>query len=104
LITFQYFSGCPGAEATLRNLLCVQTELGIPESEIELVEVPHPSLAEKYRFQGSPTILVNGRDIVTGEEASGFSYTCRVYPFDETRAGVIPVDFIRQKLSELRAG
>jgi hypothetical protein len=104
LITFQYFDGCPNAEATLRNLLSVQTELGIPESEVELVEVPHPSLAEKYRFQGSPTILVNGRDIVTGEEPVGFSYTCRVYLLDENRSGVIPTDFIRQKLSELRVG
>ena len=104
MITFQYFMGCPGAEETLRNLLSVQAELGIPESELELVEVTHPSLAERHRFQGSPTILVNGKDLVTGEEPSGFSYACRIYSFDETRAGVIPVDFIRQRLSELQVG
>ena len=96
--------GCPGAEATLRNLLAVRAELGIPESEIELVEVTHPSLAERYRFQGSPTILVDGKDIVTGEEPSGFSYTCRIYPFDKIRPGVIPVGFIRQRMSDLRGG
>jgi len=104
LITFQYFDGCPNAKATLENLLSLKAELGIPESEIELVEVPDPSLAEEFRFQGSPTILVNGRDIATGEEPYGFSYTCRVYFFDGTQTGVIPKEYIRRKLLEYREG
>lgn len=100
MITFQYFDGCPNAQATLENLLSLREELRVPESEIELIEVPDPSLAEQYRFQGSPTILVDGRDIATGDKPSGFSYTCRVYFFGETRTGVIPRDFIRRKLLE----
>ena len=100
MITFQYFDGCPNAEVSLENLYSAGKELGIPESDIELVEVPDPSLAEKCRFQGSPTILVEGRDITTGEEPSGFSYTCRVYFFGGIQTGVIPRDFIREKLLE----
>jgi hypothetical protein len=100
LITFQYFDGCPNAQTTLDNLLSVREELGIPESSIELVEVPDPAQAEEHRFQGSPTILVDGRDITTGETPSGFYYTCRVYSFEGESAGVIPKDLIRDRLIE----
>ena len=103
MIIFQYFEGCPNAQATLENLLSLIAELGIAESAIELVEVPDPSLAEKCRFQGSPTILVNGVDIVTGEEPSGFSYNCRVYFLDGAQTGVIPREFIKRRLLEQRA-
>ena len=103
LITFQFFDGCPNAQVTLDNLLSVMEELGLHEAELEMIEVPDPSLAEEAHFQGSPTILVDGRDISTGEEPSGFSYTCRVYSFGEMRTGVIPRDFIREKLVEYRS-
>ena len=102
MITFQYFEGCPNAQATLDNLREVGEELGIPKTDIELLEVPDPALAERNRFQGSPTILLNGKDITTGEVPSGFSYTCRVYSFDGEVTGVIPKEFIREKLSELQ--
>ena len=100
MIQFQHFDGCPNAQTTLDNLLSVSEELGIPESSIELVEVPDPAQAEEHRFQGSPTILVNGRDITTGEIPSGFHYTCRVYSFEGGSTGVIPREFIRARLIE----
>lgn len=100
LITFQYFDGCPNAQTTLDNLLSVRKELGIPESSIEVVEVPDPAQAEEQEFQGSPTILVDGRDITTGEIPSGFNFTCRVYSFDGQSTGVIPREFIRARLIE----
>jgi len=99
LITFQYFDGCPNAQATLDNLREVAEELGIPVDDIQLVEVPDPSQAEEHRFQGSPTILVDGRDITTGEVPEGFSYTCRIYSFGGERTGVIPRDLIREGLA-----
>jgi hypothetical protein len=98
LITFQYFVGCPNAQVTLDNLLEVREELGIPEAHIQLVEVPDPGQAEEHRFQGSPTILVDGRDITTGEVPVGFSYTCRIYSFDGEATGVIPIEIIRERL------
>ncbi len=99
MITFQYFDGCPNAQATLDNLLEVGEELGIPENHIQLVEVPDPAQAEEHRFQGSPTILVDGSDITTDEAPTGHSYTCRLYSFDGEATGVIPKRFIRKKLA-----
>jgi len=100
VITFQYFDGCPNARVTLDNLLEVTKELGTAETDIQIVKVPDPAQAEVQRFQGSPTILVDGRDITTGEVPDGFSYTCRVYSFGGKATGVIPKEFIRQRLAE----
>jgi hypothetical protein len=100
LIEFQYFDGCPNAQETLDNLRSVREELGIPESSVEMVEVPDPAQAEERRFQGSPTILIDGRDITTGEVPSGFNYTCRMYWFEGEPTGVIPREFIRARLME----
>jgi hypothetical protein len=99
LITFQYFDGCPNARATLDNLREVAEELGIPEGHIQVVEVPDPAEAQEQRFQGSPTILVDGRDITTGEVPDGFRYTCRVYSFGGKTTGVIPPEVIRERLA-----
>lgn len=100
MITYQYFAGCPNAGRTLENLLAVMEELGIPESSVEMVHVPDVALAEECRFQGSPTILVDGRDIVTGATPSGFHFSCRVYAFDGESGGAIPRAFIRTRLRE----
>jgi hypothetical protein len=98
MIQFQYFEGCPNAKLTLEHLHAAQKELGIEEQEIEIVEVPDAASSERLHFQGSPTILVDGVDIYTGEKPDGNSYTCRVYTFDGKRTGVIPLEFIRAKL------
>ncbi len=100
MIQFQYFEGCPNAKQTLEHLYTVQKELSLDKQEIEIVEVPDAASSEIVHFQGSPTILVNGVDIYTGLKPTDNSYTCRVYTFDGRRTGVIPVEFIREKLRE----
>jgi hypothetical protein len=98
MIEFQYFNGCPHATKTLQNLREVLAEMGIGENELHIIDVPSPESAQKMKFQGSPSILVDGVDIYTGAEPEGFSYSCRVYEFDGGRTGVIPREFIRRKL------
>ena len=102
MITFQFFDGCPNSTKTLSNLKEVLVELDIPESEIEIIEVPGLQEAEKIRFQGSPTILIDGVDIYSLRIPEDYSYTCRVYNFEGNRTGVIPKDFIREKIRKLR--
>lgn len=100
LITFQYFDGCPHAGTTLENLLGVLDELGIPESVVERIRVEDAAHAEACRFQGSPTILVDGVDLVTGEVPFGFHYACRMYSFEGGPSGSVPRDLIRARLAE----
>lgn len=85
------FDGCPNAKDTLGNLKEVLKELEISEKEIEILEIPDLQKAEKFKFQGSPTILIEG-----------FSYTCRIYNFKGGKTGIIPKDFIKEKITALR--
>lgn len=45
------------------------------------MEIPDLQKAEKFKFQGSPTILIDGLDIYLMQVPEGFSYTCRIYNF-----------------------
>jgi hypothetical protein len=98
MIEFQYFDGCPNAKATLNNLMEVGGELRIDENDIRIIQVPNIESAEKNGFQGSPTILVNGVDIYTDSEPFGYNYSCRIYSFDGEQTGIIPKEYIRQKI------
>ena len=100
MLEFQFFNGCPNANGTLQNLREVMSELHISENSLKLTEVPSPELAERLNFQGSPTILLNGKDIYSGETPTNFSYACRIYEFEGKQTGVIPKEYILQKLKE----
>jgi len=100
MIEFQFFLGCPNADTTLENLRVVMQELDIPESQLKISVVSDIDSARRLDFQGSPSILINRKDIYTGEEPTGFSYACRLYEFDGRQTGVIPKEFIRMKLAE----
>lgn len=82
-ITLQYFDGCPNwkaADARLRNVLRAEARTDVA-IEYELID--SPEMAERVRFHGSPTFLVDGRDpLATGDEPIGMM--CRVY---RTEAG-----------------
>jgi hypothetical protein len=98
MILFQFFNGCHGADATLANLRKVMTELGIPESRLVISVISDIDNAKRLNFQGSPSILLNGKDIYTNEVPTGFFYACRLYRFAGSQTSVIPVEFIREKL------
>jgi len=98
MIEFQFFLGCPSADATLANLRAAMAEQGIPKSNLKISVVADIDSAKRLCFQVSPSILVYRKDIYTGYEPTGFSYGCRIYEFEGDRTGVIPMEFIREKL------
>ncbi|MCX6288037.1 MAG: alkylmercury lyase [Bacteroidetes bacterium] len=98
MIEFQFFEGCPYAHKTLQHLREVMSELHQKNFALKIIEVPNPESAQRMNFQGSPTILVNGVDIYTGEQPIGYSYTCRIYEFSGEKTGIIPKEFIKEKL------
>ena len=69
------FEGCPLADTARESLQQALGELGI--LDFEEIDILHPSSAEELRGWGSPTILVDGRDLLGG--AKGDSVGCRVY-------------------------
>jgi len=84
---------------TLVNLQEALAEIGRNE-EIIVREVSEIEIAKTINFPGSPTILINGKDITRGEKPSDFHFACRVYEFDGKRTGIIPKDFIVTQLQK----
>ena len=97
LIQFLYFEGCPNATASLDNLRSAMLELQLPSDILQIINVDIESTAQ-YNFQGSPTILVNGVDIYTDTIPDSVHFTCRIYEFENKKTGIIPKDYIKQKL------
>lgn len=72
-----YFDGCPSWQAALEELHAALEELAIP-AEVRLVRVDTDEQAQVTRFQGSPTIRVNGADLFPMGHTR-YALGCRVY-------------------------
>ncbi len=96
-----YDASCPNVEATRAALLRAFAKLGRPRRWTEW-ERSAPDSPAYVRLYGSPTILVDGRDVVQGEP-SGES--CRVYAGAlGVLGGVPPLDKIVEALTHPAAG
>jgi hypothetical protein len=88
-ITFLYFDGCPSHEEALQRLHDVLAEEGIA-AEIEIIQVETEENAIRKRFVGSPTILIEGRDIDPLPEAVAYGLACRGYQLEDGRISPLP--------------
>lgn len=92
---FLYSEECPSHDEALERLRKVMEEEGIRE-DIEIVKVESASDAEKLEFIGSPTILVNGRDI-DPQKKSYYAVTCRAYRLEDGRISPLPSEMMIRK-------
>ena len=82
-VTLLYFDDCPTWRTTERRLHALADELDLTVRR-QLVDTPEA--AEQWRFRGSPTVLVDGRDpFARGDEPVGLS--CRIYQTPDGPAG-----------------
>ena len=88
-ITFLYWEECMSHEEALQRLRQVMAEKGI-QAPIEMVKVETWEQAETLRFIGSPTILVNGRDIQPPPPDACYALTCRTYHLEDGRMSPLP--------------
>jgi hypothetical protein len=94
---------CPHLEQARRDLESVLGG-GIIEVPIQVVFVSGPDDAELLRFQGSPTIRINGEDVVPRPELP-VAFGCRVYRDAEGRpCGSPPIESIRAAVEKHRRG
>ena len=77
-IQFLYFESCPNSQAALAFL---QETMRTEEiaSDIELIAVETEEAAQQHGFFGSPTIRVNGVDVIPPPEHATPSLACRLY-------------------------
>lgn len=90
-IEFQHFPGCPNSPILLKRVKEVISDYC--NIEFEEVIVDTNEKAEKLKFRGSPTLLINGVDYEDREEPISASLNCRVY-----QNGLPEAEEIRRKL------
>lgn len=98
-ITFLYYDECPSHEQALARLRAVMDEAGV-EAEVEIIKVETEAQARRYHFVGSPTILVDGQDIVPPLPETVPALTCRAYRLENGRISPLPSpEMIRRALT-----
>lgn len=91
-LEFQYFEGCPNHIKMENNL--TEAVKGLEDKvEIEKVLVEDELTANKVKFRGSPTLLVNGEDIEGVPLPESPSLSCRFYS-----KGIPSSESIREKI------
>jgi len=78
-IRILYLAGCPHLGPTIELVRRVTRTLAV-DDRIEIVEVRSPIEAVALRFLGSPTVQVDGVDVVPeARSATSFALSCRLY-------------------------
>lgn len=88
-IEFLFFKDCPNWKKALRNLNLVLSEEGVNIS-VRKVQVRSETEAADWKFPGSPTIRINGKDFEPNFQDPGkYALVCRTYPGGEND-GALP--------------
>ena len=101
-----WWEGCPSTERALAELRAVLDELNLPD-EVTMREIRTDEEAEAVAFTGSPTILIDGVELMdalgrgAGDEPAGLN--CRVYVRRDGRVSPTPdPDDLREALKGAR--
>jgi hypothetical protein len=97
-IEIQHFNGCPNS-----NELIERVKVAIQEYESRIIYfetlVEDNLTAEKVRFRGSPTLLIDGKDFEDLSEPIQSNLACRFYPNGLPAIGAIK-NSIQNKLEK----
>lgn len=90
---------CPHAAATEERLRTVLTDMG-QEGSVRRIVIKDMDEAASYGFTGSPTLRIEGRDVVPGRSPAEAALGCRLYrDGDGQPTGVVPLDAIRDAVA-----
>ena len=84
-----WWEGCPSHPEALDDLRRVLREEGIA-ADVARIEITDDEQARRERFPGSPTIRIDGEDVVSPEDIEPYSLTCRVYRTRDGRVSPLP--------------
>jgi hypothetical protein len=89
-IELLWWEGCPSHPEALAQLRQVLREEGVDPAAVELVEIADDEQAERERFFGSPTIRIDGEDILPPAQGQPVGLSCRVYHLRDGRSSPTP--------------
>ncbi|MHB9014283.1 MAG: thioredoxin domain-containing protein [Ignavibacteriaceae bacterium] len=91
-LEIQYFEGCPNHKKMDDNLK--EAIKGLEEKiELTKILVEDDNTAKKVSFRGSPTLLIEGKDVEDLPAPENPSLACRFYP-----GGVPSAELIRKMI------
>jgi hypothetical protein len=94
-----WWEGCPSTERALEAVREALTELGLEGTEVGTREVRTDDEAAELGFLGSPTILIDGVDLVPAADDEPIGLSCRVYRRRDGRISPLPdPDDLREAL------
>lgn len=94
-VTLLYFDDCPNWRDADTHLRTLQEEL--PDLRVTRRHVDTPEEAERTRFRGSPSILIEGVDPFADADAP-VGLSCRMYQTPDGPAGSPTLDQLRELL------
>jgi hypothetical protein len=90
LIELLWWEGCPSWPKTLEDLRAAVANAGLDPAGIVVREIADSADAEAEGFVGSPTVRVDGVDILAPGEDEQIGLTCRVYRLRDGRVSPTP--------------
>jgi len=84
-----FWDGCPSHPRALADLRAALGDVGLDPAAIEQLEVHDDAGAARERFTGSPTIRIDGRDVVPSRDEP-VQLACRVYHRRDGRISPVP--------------
>ena len=94
-----WWEGCPSTERALEAVRQALTEVGLDDVPVRMREIQTDDDAQGAGFVGSPTILIDGVDLVPAAAEEHIGLSCRVYRRRDGRVSPIPdPDDLREAL------
>jgi hypothetical protein len=104
LVELLWWEGCPSWKETLADLEAAMSAVGLNPADVVVREIDDDARAEQVGFVGSPTIRVDGRDVLPPDESEPPGLTCRVYFLRDGRVSPTPDPAdLREALQRARA-
>ena len=89
-IQLLWWRGCPSWELALAMVREQMASHDLGEERLEVIEIEDEAAADRLGFPGSPTILIEGRDIQPPDPEQAVGLTCRVYRLRDGRISPLP--------------
>lgn len=94
-VRLQYFEGCPHWHTLEDRLKALEGEIAF-DLVHEIVDTPEK--AERTRFVGSPTVLIDGRDPFA-EPGAPVGLSCRIFTTPDGPAGTPTIEQLRMAMT-----
>jgi hypothetical protein len=89
-VELRWWVGCPSTEAAYAEVRKILDGLGLADVEVRMAEVKSDEDARASRFPGSPTVLIDGQDVVPPGPEEPIGLTCRIYRRRDGRISPTP--------------